>query len=82
MFIKYYYIFGILIVIVVLFYIIYINNILMTSEHFKNKKKLYQTYFDKSLIPQKVFRNNIKYAHNYEMIVYNDKECLQFINKH
>lgn len=81
MFIKYYYIFGILILIVIF---LFINNILRSSESFKNKNKkksLYQTYFDKSLIPQKVFINNNKYAPNYDIIIYDDKECLHFINK-
>ena len=46
-------------------------------------KRLYvfQTYNDKSLIPQKVYNNIKEYAPNYIHKIYNDNECKKFILK-
>jgi mannosyltransferase OCH1-like enzyme len=44
-------------------------------------KVIIQTYFDKSKIPQKVYDNIKKYAPNYKHIIYDDKECIDFIQK-
>ena len=45
------------------------------------QKLLYKHIFDKSKIPQKVYDNIKKYAPNYKHIIYDDKECIDFIQK-
>lgn len=57
--------------------------------HFKNIKNdeketpkiLMQTYYDKKKIPQKVYDNINKYASNYEHIVFDDEECINFLSE-
>lgn len=49
---------------------------------FKIPKVIYQTYYDKSKIPQKVYRNLEKYAKGYKMVLFDDKECFEFIKQH
>lgn len=44
-------------------------------------KTIIQTYHNKSNIPDKVYKNIQKYAPEYEHIVYDDKECIDFLTK-
>lgn len=44
-------------------------------------KVIYQTYKNKSLVPQKIYDNIKKYAPEYKHIIYDDNECLNFIKK-
>lgn len=44
-------------------------------------KIIIQTYYDKSKIPMKVFDNIKKYAPDYKHIIYDDKECLEFLEQ-
>ena len=69
---KYKIIIIILIIILIIFYII------------KNKKKknLFMCYNDKSKIPQKVYDNANKYAPDYELLIYDDNEIIQFFKDH
>lgn len=46
------------------------------------KKLLVQTYHDKSKIPNKVYKNIKKYAPEYKHIIYDDKDCIKFLNKY
>ncbi|KAJ6228090.1 inositol phosphoceramide mannosyltransferase 1 [Anaeramoeba flamelloides] len=49
---------------------------------FEIPKILFQTYFDKSKIPQKVYDNIAKYAPGYQHVIYDDDEGLAFLKKH
>ena len=44
-------------------------------------KVIIQTYFDKSKIPNKVYENIKKFAPDYKHIIYDDEECILFLNK-
>jgi mannosyltransferase OCH1-like enzyme len=56
----------------------YIKNI-----HYNdNGKLLFQTYYDKSKIPQEVYENIKKYASEYEHIVLDDNDIISFLNIH
>jgi len=44
-------------------------------------KVIYQTYIDKSKIPQKVYDNIKKYAPDYKHIIFDDTECIEFLQK-
>jgi mannosyltransferase OCH1-like enzyme len=53
-----------------------------TSVYYKEIPKIiFQTYHDKSKIPIKVYDNIKKYAPNYQHIIYNDKEIIDFLSK-
>lgn len=56
----------------------YLKNISQIKE---TPKIIMQTYWDKSLIPQKVYDNVKKYCPNYKHIIYDDKDCIQFLQK-
>jgi Glycosyltransferase sugar-binding region containing DXD motif len=43
---------------------------------------IYQTYNYKHLIPKKVDENLLKYAPEYERVIFDDSECLAFLEKH
>ena len=62
-----------------IFYKIDKNNI-------KNKNKIpnivFLTYHNKNKIPKNIYENLNKYAHNYKIVIYNDKEALLFLNKY
>lgn len=45
-------------------------------------KHIYMTYHNKSKIPKKVFIAIKKYAPNYKIHVYDDTDCVNFINKY
>lgn len=45
-------------------------------------KKIIQTYYDKSRIPDKVFSNLKKFAPDYKQIIFDDLECIDFIKKY
>lgn len=53
------------------------NNI--TYNSYENT--IIQTYFDKSKIPDYIYENIKKYAPNYKHIIYDDKECISFLQK-
>ena len=44
-------------------------------------KVIIQTYYDKSKIPNKVYENIKKFAPDYKHIIYDDEECVSFLNK-
>ena len=75
-----------LIILLIILYII-VNNKYNTIEFYSNKNKstdsipkvIYQTYIDKTKIPNKVYNNIKKYAPDYKHIIYNDKECIKFL---
>lgn len=46
------------------------------------KKNLFMCYDDKSKIPQKVYDNLRKYAKEYNIKIYDDKEIIQFFKDH
>jgi len=48
----------------------------------KKKINLYQTYYDKSLIPRKVYDNIKTYASNYNHVIFDDNECKSFIEQY
>jgi mannosyltransferase OCH1-like enzyme len=55
------------------------------DNNFNNKlipNILFQTYYDKSKIPQYIFDNIKKYANNYEYILYDDNEAIEFLEKY
>lgn len=41
---------------------------------------LFQTYYDKNKIPDYIFDNIKKYANNYEYILYDDKDAINFLD--
>ena len=45
-------------------------------------KKIISTYHTKNKIPDKVFKNIKKYAPNYEHIVFDDNDIINFLNKY
>jgi hypothetical protein len=51
----------------------------LSSDHKQIPKILIQTYHDKSKIPKKVYDNIQKYAPEYKHIVYDDKNCIEFL---
>jgi mannosyltransferase OCH1-like enzyme len=44
-------------------------------------KVIIQTYYDKSKIPNKIYKNIQKYAPEYNHIIYDDKECIEFLEQ-
>jgi hypothetical protein len=52
---------------------------LLPSEMTEIPKVLFQTYMDKSRIPQEVFDNVTQFAKEYLHVIYDDKESLQMI---
>lgn len=48
---------------------------------FKIPKTIIQTYYNKSKIPEKVYTNIKQYAPEYKHIIYDDDECIDFLNK-
>jgi len=56
---------------------IYIDN----SRNTVIPKKVMQTYFDISKIPQKVYNNIATYANGFEHIIYDDNAALSFLDK-
>jgi mannosyltransferase OCH1-like enzyme len=44
-------------------------------------KVIIQTYYDKSKIPDKVYKNIRKYAPEYKHIVYDDDDCIEFLTQ-
>lgn len=62
---------------------LFLENIFLKNKNknYKTPKILFQTHYDKNLIPQKVYDNIKKYASNYKHIVYDDKECIDFLQK-
>tara|TARA_R110000851_G_scaffold76989_1_gene169409 strand:+ start:167 stop:907 length:741 start_codon:yes stop_codon:yes gene_type:complete len=57
---------------------IYLKN---TSQIKKVPKIIMQTYWDKTLIPQKVYDGIKKHCPDYEHIVYDDNECINFLKQ-
>ena len=51
-----------------------------TNSNYKNT--IIQTYFDKSKIPKKVYDNIKKYAPEYNHIIYDDDDCINFLEKY
>lgn len=45
-------------------------------------KVIIQTYYDFNKIPDKVYSNIKLFAPDYKHIIYNDYECIQFLDKH
>ena len=81
-------IFILLFILIILYNFVYYKyfNSKNKIEHFTLKKKyipkiLMQTYYDKTNIPDKVYKNIKKYASNYHHIIYNDTECINFLKK-
>jgi mannosyltransferase OCH1-like enzyme len=58
---------------------IYVKNIKINPNY---KKTIIQTYFDKSKIPQKVYNNINEYAPDYKHIIFDDKDCINFLEKY
>ena len=56
----------------------YLKNISQIKE---TPKIIMQTYWDKSLIPQKVYDGIQKYCPGYQHIVYDDDECINFLKE-
>ena len=52
------------------------------KENFETPKILIQTIRDKSVIPDKVYKNIKKFAPEYKHIIYDDSECIQFLKKY
>lgn len=67
---------SILILTVVMFYF-WIN----WNKYNRIPNVIIQTYYDKTKIPEKVWSNIKRYAKNYKHLVYDDKECYNFILK-
>lgn len=44
-------------------------------------KVIIQTYHNKNKIPEKVYQNISKYSPGYQHIIFDDKECIQFLEK-
>ena len=92
---KYLLFFLTLIIILILIYIVYSYNYNVNyrkidfymNKYYKNNKTrvrktpkiLIQTYHNKSKIPNKVYKNIEKYAPNYEHLVYDDEDCINFL---
>jgi hypothetical protein len=45
-------------------------------------KIIYQTYFNKSLIPKKVYDNIALYASGYKHVIFDDTDCMDFLEVH
>ena len=58
----------------------YDNNLIENNMNIP--KIIYQTYHKKNKIPQKVYDNIKKYAPNYKHIIYDDQECITFLENH
>lgn len=56
----------------------YLKNRSHTKE---NSKIIMQTYWDKTLIPQKVYDGVAKYCPGYKHIIYDDNDCIEFLKK-
>lgn len=94
---HYAYLIIIVLILIFLFYICYAYyydknlkyiSLYMDKTYQKNKSKInhvpkiiIQTYHDKSKIPSKVYHNIKKYAPEYEHIIYDDKECIEFLKE-
>ena len=65
------------------FLFIMIYYLLSIKENYTNNKQIciYQTYKDKSLVPQKVYDNIKKYAPGYKHIITDDEDNKKFIFK-
>ena len=48
----------------------------------KIPKIIVSTYFDKTKIPNKVYKNIKKYALDYKLLIYDDEEIAKFLNKY
>ena len=60
----------------------YTDTYIFSSQRSKNvviPKVIIQTYYDKSKIPDKVYKNIRKYAPDYKHIVYDDNDCINFL---
>ena len=51
------------------------------SEPYSLPKVIIQTYYSKHKIPQKVYRNIKKFSSGYKHLVFDDQDCIQFLNK-
>ena len=52
------------------------------SSNKKIPRKIYQTFYDKTLVPKKVYKNIKKYAPKYKHTIYGDQDCINFMNKY
>lgn len=48
----------------------------------ENNKTIIQTYYDKSLIPERVYENIKTFAPEYKHVIFDDNECISFLEKH
>ena len=51
------------------------------SEPYRLPKVIIQTYYSKHKIPQKVYMNIKKFSSGYKHLVFDDQDCIQFLNK-
>jgi len=89
---------SIIIILIILFIVLILNIIYYKYSQNKNKIKIktishinknkiipkiiFQTYNDKSKIPQKVYDNIKQYAPEYQHIIYDDNEIINFLSLH
>ena len=83
-----------IIILLCLLLIAYKNNINLVHDNIDNicdynknyqaciPKKIHQTYYDKKKIPQKVYDNIKKYAPEYNHIIYDDVDCVNYLHKY
>ena len=78
-------IYGILILIVMILFLYFYN---YKNEGFMNYKHNYipkiivSTYYDKTKIPEKIYKNIRKYSPNYKYIIFDDNDILKFLKKY
>ena len=62
---------------------IFLENIFLKNKNknLKTPKILIQTHYDKKIIPKKVYDNINKYAPDHKHIIFDDKECIDFLKK-
>ena len=48
----------------------------------ENNKTIIQTYYDKSLIPKRVYENIKTFVPEYKHVIFDDNECISFLEKH
>ena len=80
---------NIIIYLIIILLIFYVLNRFDKIEGFSNNeilepipKVIISTYYDKNKIPQKVFENIKKYAHDYQYIVFDDNQIITFLKKY
>jgi len=59
-----------------------VTNLHLSHRLLSNQRYLFQTYKSKSVIPRKVAENINRFANNFQRILFDDQDCISFLEKH